>query len=240
MFDKLKGTLKPPSEKPSLQKAKIIYKVGGSSPETIDCQFNPQTLTIVKRVDWRAGKGESASVEPRPELNSPELFFGGGNPAEFSLDLIFDTTRLNNQDVRGFTNQLLKLTLMGSGNPKHKDEDPPLVQFIWGELVLFIAVIKKVEINYTLFLASGIPVRARAKVDFIQAFDEDGAQGSQNPTTRTSARKTHLVQQGDRLDYLAYLEYGQPGLWREIASANGLDDPMDIHPGQVLVIPSLS
>ena len=89
-------------------------------------------------------------------------------------------------------------------------------------------------------MASGIPVRARAKVDFIQAFDEDGPQASQIPTARTSARKTHLVQQGDRLDYLAYQEYGQPGLWREIASANGLDDPMDIHPGQVLVIPPLS
>jgi nucleoid-associated protein YgaU len=105
--------------------------------------------------------------------------------------------------------------------------------------VLFIAVIKKVEISYTLFLASGIPVRARAKVDFIQAFDEDGPQDSQNPTTRTEARNTNLVHQGDRLDYLAFTEYGHPGLWREIAAANGLDDPNDIHPGQVLIIPPL-
>ena len=239
MFDKLKSTLNPPSEKPTLQKAKIIYSAG-SGAKTIDCQFNPQSLTITKTVDWRAGRGDKdKQVEPRPELNSPDLSFGGGNPAEFSLDLIFDTTRLENQDVRGYTNQLLQLTLMGAGDPKKKDDDPPLVQFIWGDLVLFIAVIKKVEISYTLFLASGIPVRARAKVDFIQAFDEDGPQASQNPTTRTEARKTHLVQQGDRLDYLAFIEYGQPGLWREIAAANGLDDPTDIHPGQVLVIPQL-
>lgn len=238
MLDKIKGTLQPPSEKPTLQKAKIIYSVG-SGAKTIDCQFNPQTLTISKSVDWRAGKGDKDKVEPRPELNSPELSFGGGNPAEFSLDLIFDTTRLDNQDVRGFTNQLLSLTMMGAGDPKNKEDDPPLVQFIWGDLVLFIAVIRKVEISYTLFLASGIPVRARAKVDFIQAFDEDGPQASQNPTTRTEARKTHLVQQGDRLDFLAFIEYGQPGLWREIAAANNLDDPTDIHPGQVLIIPRL-
>lgn len=237
MFDKVKGTLSPPSEKPSLQKAQIIYNAG-SGDKTIDCQFNPQTLTIVKSVEWRAGKGDG--VEARPELNSPELFFGGGNPAEFSLDLIFDTTRLDNQDVRGFTNQLLALTLMGGGDPSHKDDDPPLVQFVWGDLILFIAVIKKVEVSYTLFLASGIPVRARAKVDFIQAIDEDGAQASQNPTTRTYARKTHLVQEGDRLDYLAYQEYGQPGMWREIAAANDLDDPTAIRPGQVLIIPPRS
>lgn len=238
MLDKIKGALKPPSDKPTLQKAKIIYSAG-SGAQTIDCQFNPQTLTISKSVDWRAGKGDKDKVEPRPELNSPELSFGGGNPAEFSLDLIFDTTQLDNQDVRGFTNQLLQLTLMGAGDPKHKDDDPPLVQFIWGDLVLFIAVIRKVEISYTLFLASGIPVRARAKVDFIQAFDEDGPQASQNPTTRTESRKTHLVQQGDRLDYLAFVEYGHPGMWREIAAANNLDDPTDIRAGQVLIIPRL-
>jgi len=238
LLDKIKSTLNPPSEKPTLQKAKILYAVG-SGTETIDCQFNPQSLTITKSVEWRAGKGEKDKVEARPELNAPELSFGGGNPAEFTLDLIFDTTRLDNQDVRGYTNQLLQLTLMGAGDPSHKDEEPPLVQFIWGDLVLFIAVIKRVEISYTMFLASGLPVRARAKVDFIQAFDEDGQQDSQNPTTRTEARKTHLVQQGDRLDYLAFVEYGHPGLWREIALANSLDNPTDIYPGQVLIIPRL-
>ena len=88
-----------------MQKAKILYAVG-SGTETIDCQFNPQSLTITKSVEWRAGKGEKDKVEARPELNAPELSFGGGNPAEFTLDLIFDTTRLDNQDVRGYTNQL--------------------------------------------------------------------------------------------------------------------------------------
>ncbi|MCJ7622525.1 MAG: LysM peptidoglycan-binding domain-containing protein [Anaerolineaceae bacterium] len=73
-----------------------------------------------------------------------------------------------------------------------------------------------------------------------EGLDEDGKLASQNPTTRTAARKTHVVQQGDRMDYLAYQEYGQPGLWREIASANDLDDPLDIQPGQILIIPRLS
>jgi nucleoid-associated protein YgaU len=223
-----------------LQKAKLISaNIKGKEVKELECQFNPESLTITKTVEWGTAKSDDSKKEAQPQLNAPTLAYGGGNPAEFSLDLIFDTTTMENQDVRGYTNQLLSLTLMGAGDPKRSEEDPPVVQFVWGEFILFIAVITKIEISYTLFLASGIPVRARAKVNFKQRLDEDGKLAAQNPTTRTEARKTHVVQQGDRLDYLAYEEYGQPGLWREIASANDLDDPLDIQPGQILIIPRL-
>ena len=240
MLAQLKKQIDPSKDKPSLQKAKLLsLNSSGKDVTTLECQFNPESLRISKMVEWHAPKAGENKSEAQPQANAPSLEFGGGNPAEFSLELIFDTTILDNQDVRGFTNQLLKLTLMGSGD-SNKDMEPPAVQFIWGELMLFVAVIKKIELAFTMFLPSGIPVRARAKVDFIQLYDEDGKQGSQNPTTRTAARKTHIVQQGDRLDYLAYQEYGQPGLWREIASANDLQNPLDLYPGQVLVIPKLS
>jgi hypothetical protein len=227
-------------EKPSLQKAKIAYD-SPSGLKSIECQFNPATLTITKSVAWNAVfPSEDGSEDTQADLNSPEMVFAGGHPAEFDLDLVFDTTTLNNQDVRGFTNQLLQLTLMGSGDPSHIDEDPPDVQFIWGEFVLFEAVIKRVQISYTLFLPSGIPVRARANVHFIQAYDADSSADAQNPTSRTDPRKTHRVQQGDRLDFLAYQEYGRADLWREIAQANNLNDPLDINPGQILIIPPRS
>jgi hypothetical protein len=225
-------------DKPSLQKAKITYD-SPSGLKSIDCQFNPSTLTITKNVAWHAVFPSDDDGESQADLNAPEMVFAGGQSAEFSLDLIFDTTTLDHQDVRGFTNQLLKLTLMGAGESGHEDEDPPDVQFIWGEFVLFEAVIKKVQIHYTLFLPSGIPVRARADVDFVQAYDGDASKDAQNPTSRTDPRKTHRVQQGDRLDFLAYQEYGRSDRWREIAQANNLDNPFDIHPGQILIIPPL-
>jgi hypothetical protein len=234
MLDKIKSVVSP--EKPTLQKAKIVYD-GPSGLKSIECQFNPATLNITKRVSWHAVYPSDTEVESQADLNAPEMVFAGGNPAEFSLDLIFDTTILDNQDVRGFTNQLLSLTLMGGGDPSCKEDDPPLVQFVWGEFVLFEAVITMVQINYTLFLPSGIPVRARASVHFVQAYDSDGSQDAQNPTSRTDPRKTHRVQQGDRLDYLAYQEYGRSDRWRAIAEANHLDDPLDIQPGQTLVLP---
>jgi hypothetical protein len=237
----IKSKLDPTANKPSLQKAKLYYQVPGrqGQPKSIECQFNPQTLTISKGVSWQSAitDPDSGKVIPNQELNAPPLRFRGGESAIFSLDLVFDTTVLDNQDVRGFTNQLLALTLKGAGDsPKPKDP-PPVVQFVWGDIMLFVAVIIQVQIAYTLFLASGVPVRARARVQFQQAFDGDAPKGAQNPTSRTDPRKTHIVQIGDRLDYLAFMEYGNPARWREIAEANDLDDPLAIKPGQILVLP---
>lgn len=237
----MKSKLDPTANKPSLQKAKLIYQIPGrrGAPKTIECQFNPQSLTISKSVSYHAATVDPFSGEEveNDELNAPMLIFGGGMPAMFGLDLIFDTTILDNQDVRGFTNQLLALTLKGAGDSPKPDEPPPVVQFMWGDMTLFMAVIVNLQITYTHFLASGIPVRARASVRFQQAYDSDAPQGSQNPTSRTDSRKTHIVQQGDRIDYLAYMEFGDSTRWREIAQANNLANPLALKPGQILVLP---
>lgn len=238
MLDTNTSNLDPTANKPTLQKAKLTYTAGGAS-KTLDCQFNPQTLAVTKSARW-----ESTSTDPNSnketlndKLNAPTLKFSGGESATFGLKLIFDTTILNNQDVRGYTNQLLSLTLKGGGSPQQPNDPPPTVKFIWGQLELFEAVVTSVTISYTMFLASGIPVRATADVSFKQAADGDAPQSGQNPTSRTDPRKTYIIQQGDRLDNLAYREYGKASRWREIADANQLENPLDLQPGQILVLP---
>lgn len=207
----------------------------------IPCQFNPSSVKVGKPVNWHPedenhGQTGNQKVEmqaTKPLLNAPLMVFGGGNSATFSLDLIFDTTGDGNTDVRNYTNQLLKLTLICSGK-----KTPPYVLFIWGEYSSFLSVVTRVDVTYTHFLGSGRPVRARANVTFVQASDTDGGKlPSQNPTSLTEARKTHLVRQGERIDTLAYREYRSCARWREIAEANGLDNPLDLRPGQILVIP---
>lgn len=238
MLDKIKQKLSP--EKIALEKATLVFDNAGTKG-TITCQFNPASLSISKSVVWKSvtPTGGDEKAETQPDQNAPDLIFAGGSSATFGMDLVFDTTILDNQDVRGFTNQLLQLTLMGGGQPGKKDEDPPVVTFIWGEFELFDAVIKGVQINYTLFLPSGIPVRARAHVDFIQAFDSDGDLPAQNPTSRTDPRKIHMVSEGDRLDYLAYREYGRADHWRQIAEVNQLEDPLKLKVGQFLILPPI-
>jgi nucleoid-associated protein YgaU len=43
-----------------------------------------------------------------------------------------------------------------------------------------------------------------------------------------------VVREGERLDWIAYREYGNPARWRHIAEVNGISDPLELQPGQVL------
>jgi hypothetical protein len=217
------------------QKAKIVT-VGASPMDEeyveLEFQFNPETIKITKEVEW-GGKKDTIQ-----ERNAPDLKFGGGKPAEFSLALVFDTSEnMLYRDVRMYTNELLKLVKLYG--PVEDRYEPPQVEFQWGALTLFLAVVEKVEITYKLFDPDGTPVRAEATVNFIQQDDSDDFSGPTNPTTRTEARKTRIVQQGDRLDLIAYQEYGAVAHWRHLAEANSLRDPRSLQPGQVLVIPPL-
>jgi nucleoid-associated protein YgaU len=201
----------------------------------LEVQFNPAELTITKEVDWSAPEGKSAM----PGLNAPDLEFGGGHAATFSLTLYFDTTQESSsleQDVRKYTNKLFLLT-MYDWTADGDDKDPPVVQFTWGEMELFAAVVTKVDVSFTLFYPEGKPARAKATVTFKQFDWEDD--GYQNPTTRTEARKTRRVNQGERLDMIAYQEYGHVSHWRHLAEANNLLNPLDLKPGQLLIIPPI-
>jgi nucleoid-associated protein YgaU len=48
----------------------------------------------------------------------------------------------------------------------------------------------------------------------------------------------HVAREGDSLAGLAFKEYGDPGLWRVIAEVNRIDDPMRMHAGARLLLPS--
>ncbi len=200
---------------------------------SLDCQFNPSEVKVKKEVDW------STPDKLVPARNSPDLDFGGGKPAEYSLTLYFDTTRetTGSKDVRGYTQQLLKLVMLQG--PIAQRLPPPRVQLQWGKFFMFLAVVTSVEISYTLFLADGTPVRAQADVSLQQFDDNDDFTRRQNPTSRTEARRTRVVLAGDRLDQIAYEEYGHPSHWRFLAEQNGIIDPFTLTPGQVLVVPKL-
>jgi nucleoid-associated protein YgaU len=49
----------------------------------------------------------------------------------------------------------------------------------------------------------------------------------------------HELVAGDTLAGIAYVEYGNPNLWRAVAELNGIDDPMRLRPGQRLMLPTV-
>jgi nucleoid-associated protein YgaU len=224
----------------ALEKAKLKYKcwvppVFGEMP----CQFNPETLTISKGTSWKE--------DMSPSFNAPPLSFVGGQAATYKLTLIFDQYSLDDSDktpsdyndVRKYTNQLLRMTLRGMGYSNFLVPycKPPTVKLIWGPITLFSAVIEEVQISYTLFAQDGTPIRAKAEVSFKQKDFMDDILPAQNPTSRTDARKTRIVSSQHRLDQIAYEEYNDSRYWRLLAEANHLDDPFNLQDGQLLVIP---
>jgi len=61
-----------------------------------------------------------------------------------------------------------------------------------------------------------------------------------NPTSGGGEpHRIHVVQAGERLDWIAYKEYGNPTLWRHIARENNLIRPHRLRPGQKLIVPAL-
>ncbi|MFO7583565.1 MAG: hypothetical protein R6W69_02460 [Anaerolineales bacterium] len=221
-------------EKAKLKWQSIIPPISGE----IECQFNPSELTISKETSW---EGETS-----PSFNAPWLQFAGGQAATYSLSLFFDSYSFESspnvtdpKDVRELTNQLLSLTLRGAGKSMFlvPFSSPPIVTFVWGKITLFMAVVEKVEISYTMFSSDGLPIRAKADVSFKQQDFMDDIMPAQNPTSRTDSRKTRRVTSGQRLDQIAHEEYGDARYWRLLAEANRMDDPFTLSDGQLLVIP---
>jgi hypothetical protein len=191
----------------------------------LTCLFNPEKITLNKQVKWK--------YEEKPWTNFGSPSFSGGQQATIKFELVFDTTETSD-DVRQYTDKLLELTLVEQTSlPMIKE--PPLARFVWGKMMSFDGHIKKIQLEYLMFLPDGTPVRAKAKVDMEQRRDANKF-FPQNPTSRSQARKMRTVMAEERLDLIAYQEYGDPAYWRLLAEANDINDPFNLRPGQILNI----
>jgi len=215
-------------DRPNLQKAKI-FRVDSPSKK-VDCHFNPNDYSISRAIKWirrTTGGGDVSKAE-----------FAGGEAQDLSLKLLFDTTGTG-ADVRDSYKALLEMAEIDQAkkNPQTRKGEPPVCQFQWGNYLSYTGVITKISQRFTMFKADGKPLRAEVEVTLSQTPQERQAQ---NPTTRTEPRKIWVVHEGQRLDWIAYQEYGDPAYWRHIAETNDLADPTDLHPGQVLKLVPLS
>ena len=212
-----------------LQKAYLEIESGGR----IDCMFNPATFAFSTSNRWES--------EQIPGKNTPSLRFAGGGSGSFGLTLTFDTTP-SGQSVTQYTNKLLKLmdvdTSLSGYDAAKNNGRPPWVKFHWGtDLHTFKAVITSANVAFTYFSSEGLPLRANVDMSFEQ-FEPDANWGPQNPTSGTpNPKRTHQVQVGDTLDRIAARYFGDSTKWRDIATLNGIADPLDLAPGRLLSIP---
>lgn len=218
------------SRPPSSQKAFLESEAGAKLP----CLFNPSQLQLTRSNSWR--------TDVVPGRDAPELSFTGGQAGSLTLELTFDTTS-EGKPVTNYTNKLLDLmkvdTSLAGYDESANNGRPPWVKFHWGDLHSFKAVIASLDITFTYFARSGMPLRAKVSMSLTQ-YEPDGNWGPQNPTSGTpKPQRSHRVGNGETLDRIAAAYYGNSNHWRSIALANGICDPLALVPGSLLSIPKL-
>ena len=230
-----------------LEKASFFVEVEPEKFEKTTVQFNPSEISLSRSVRMTSKKALAKDAEEKEKTAAT------GGEGVLRLTLHFDSyTPLTLEEqqaaekeekekgaqvARKVNNVCQKFTELIRYNPKL--HTLPTVRFVWGEEIGFKGKVGDTQISYTMFEKDGTPVRA--KLDLTIYGDEERAiigaklQPSESPD-RTKAR---FLPYGEQLWSLAYGEYGDPAMWKEIAAANDILNPRMTGRGTTLRVPSL-
>jgi hypothetical protein len=202
--------------------------------ESFEVLFNP--------AEYRLAKDNTFAQAAVPGLGSPLLQFVHGNLRTLDMELFFDTLEEHRHvgavvnpardDVRRLTRQVVDLMAI---NPE--THAPPVVLFAWGDLT-FRGVLARASQRFTMFLESGVPVRAQVEVTFNE-WTTGLAEAKEVKRQTSDHRRVHELGQLETLAEVANRFYGDPRKWRPIAIANGVVSARRLPAGTVLTIPAL-
>jgi hypothetical protein len=203
--------------------------------KTIEVMFNPKDYAHSLNVEW---EGENEDIPEFKRSNfgtlTITLFF---DSYEKGVDVREDHEIRSSGKVRKIagTKRIIEL---GLPSVEGKDSKrPPICLFSWGKFN-FKCVIENVKQEFTMFLSNGIPVRAKVTITMKPV---TSVQDTLKMKGIEACRKIRIVKEGDRLDIIAAEELKDPLLWRKIAKANDIADPLNFpgpdNIGRVLIIP---
>lgn len=220
-----------------LTKAKLeIEKEVGVS--VVDVLFNPS--------EYQLTDGANYSEKKVPGLDGPVLQYISGEATELTLSLFLDTyvpkkpagllsfgsSPDASTDVSDITKQIADATSIDGS--LHR---PPKVTFKWGSLN-FNGVVTKFSHTYIMFTESGMPVRAKVNLTFKSLISPTDTRRA-SPFESPDRSKYRTIREGIGLWDIANMEYGDPDMWKVIAQENGILNPLDVRPGQVVKLPAL-
>lgn len=215
----------------ALEHAKIT-RLG--AVDGIEVLFNPS--------EYRIGKANNFAQAAVPGLGAPLLQFVSGNLRTLEMELFFDTyeahrhagTQVNPalSDVRALTRPVVDLMAIDP-----ETHAPPVILFTWGDLT-FTGVLAQVRQRFTMFLESGVPVRAQLEIT-INEWTSELTEAKEVKRQTADYSRRHEVGRGETLAAVAHRFYGDPAKWRPIALANGVVAPRRIAVGTVLTVPRL-
>ncbi|MGQ4330378.1 CIS tube protein [Streptomyces hayashii] len=233
----------PPASGPgpvsaALTKAEIIDTTSGDG---FTVMFNPEELKL--------DQGNSYAEIGVPGLDAPPVQYIRGKARVLSMELFFDTYEAGT-DVRTHTGPIVRLL-----DKEPQSQAPPVLLFSLGSFQ-FRCVLVDANQRFTMFLRNGTPVRAMVSVRLHEfaTVDAEVRRGLffASPTASSAVNRAvstvrsvpreqptvHTVIEGDTLSGLAATYLGDPALWRAIADANRVADPLTLTPNTRLIIPA--
>lgn len=201
----------------------VIVKLDTPGAPPIPVMFNPPRYELSKT-------NQFAEIKI-PGLASSLLQFVNGNAKSLSMELFFDTTD-NGVDVRTRTAAVSNLT-----EPHPVTKAPPRLLLLWGSLA-FPCFLVSVRQAFDFFNALGMPLRATLTVEF-KGHDRLEDLLAAAPLAQVEQASRYVAKTGDTLQGIAAAVLGSPAKWRQIASANNIDNPRAVAAGLGLQIPKL-
>jgi hypothetical protein len=200
-----------------------------------DCQvqFNPETLKV--SFANQISKPESSG----DKSGKPAKQFVGPGSTKLSLQLWFDVTapmppeQEPEQDVRKLTQKVAYFITPKPGTGEQRI--PPLVRFLWGSFQ-FDGIMEGLEESLEFFSSDGRPLRASVTIGVTQQDisefkfgDASGPAAMPSPGTRPLTQ----APAGSSVQGLADSQ-GKGNNWQDIATANNIENPRLLQPGQLL------
>jgi hypothetical protein len=200
----------------------------------VTVQFNPETLkvTFANQLQTPAAPGD--------QRGTPARQYVGAGTTKLAVQLWFDVSAPQEGDAESDVRELTKKVAFFI-TPK-KDGDtfvPPAVRFIWGSFQ-FDGIMEGLEESLEFFSPEGKPLRASVSFTLSQqkitafAFrpTQGGVPGTGGSAPAGTAPMTEAPS-GATVQGLAGLQ-GRQDDWQSIASANGIENPRLLQPGQLV------
>ncbi|MBR0748771.1 hypothetical protein JQ582_33055 [Bradyrhizobium japonicum] len=155
-----------------------------------------------------------------------------------------------NDDVRELTRPIWNLAENAEGVGGYGA--PPVTRLIWGKSWNIPGVVTAVSERLERFTIEGIPQRSWLRLRLRRVLDDAARLPIKKPVTPlfespqpgdsidSNSPPTLEIPVDDsgfpslRFDEIAYQLRGDPAAWREIAAANGIDDPLSLGKGAVI------
>ena len=186
--------------------------------------FNPEEYAQVYDIEYDDKSGDGTTGSP--------MVFKRIKPQEYSLKFMIDGTGTGGEKIN-VPDMIRKFfSVMGYDGKIHR---PRYLQVLWGTLRSY-CILLKADITYKLFKPDGTPLRAVINATFKENIDDRTRVAKANDT---SPDLTHVrvVKAGDTLPIMAYEIYGDLSRYIEVARVNGLDNFMQLRPGERILFP---